>query len=372
MPKLLFITTKPFYPDTSGGAQQSSIYLFKSLRQLGWQVEVMCGFSLRSPYFRRAIWQNLKGRKFSLVVKDEDFGYSCQRRLLKFSSSDNWLKWLDQFLRNYQPDVVLGHTSLECPLLNYAARQGYPSFFFVRNLFNFQKGSVVPDQIHPIANSPIAASITAQFTRKEVGTVLPFLDLDAYRVTRKRRYITFINPIPRKGVDVAIEIARSLPQERFLFVKGKSTGFSDSNLEAYIKPVYRLPNVEVWEHQQDMRRVYAVTDILLVPSQFEETFGRVIVEAQVNSIPVVAAHVGGIPYTLGQGGMLIEPKDKTEAYVKALQQLRSDESFYAQLSDLALKNSQRPEFDPQYQVKNFIRFVESRSLSWEPNTSSIA
>jgi len=38
---------------------------------------------------------------------------------------------------------------------------------------------------------------------------------------RKRQYITFINPIPQKGLDVAIEIARCLPQERFLFVKGK-------------------------------------------------------------------------------------------------------------------------------------------------------
>jgi glycosyltransferase involved in cell wall biosynthesis len=59
--------------------------------------------------------------------------------------------------------------------------------------------------------------------------------------------------------------------------------------------------VEVWEHQQDTRQIYAVTDILLVPSQFYETFGRVILEAQVNSIPVVAANVDSIPYTLVPG-----------------------------------------------------------------------
>jgi glycosyltransferase involved in cell wall biosynthesis len=118
--------------------------------------------------------------------------------------------------------------------------------------------------------------------------------------------------------------------------------------------------VEVWNHQQDMRRIYAVTDILLVPSQFDETFGRVIVEAQVNGIPVVASKVAGIPYTLGQGGILVEPKDKPQGYVEALQRLRTDETLYRQLSALALENSQRLEFDPEQQVNNFIRFVESR------------
>lgn len=92
-----------------------------------------------------------------------------------------------------------------------------------------------------------------------------------------------------------------------------------------MKPVYTLPNVEVWDHQWDMHRVYAVTDILLVPYQFTETFGRVIVEAQINGIPVVAANVGGIPYTFGQGSIfLVESKDDPQSYVDALQRVRTD------------------------------------------------
>lgn len=365
MPKLLFVTTKPFYPDTSGGAQQSSLYLFESLRQLGWQVEVICGLSLRSPSFLRTCWRSLM--RFQVpsfpVIKDEDFGYTYWRRLHKFSKEHQWIQWFDRFLREYQPDVVLGHSSPECPLLNYAARQGYPSFFFVRYLRHFEIGCVIPDNIHPIANSPFAASVTARLTGKEVGVVLPFVDANRYRVEkRERRYITFINPVSDKGVEVAIEVARSLPQERFLFVKGKWTGFSKSKLESYLEPIHNLPNVEVWDHQQDMTKVYAVTDILLVPSQFEETFGRVIVEAQVNGIPVVAAKVGGIPYTLGQGGILVEPKNDPQGYTEALQRLRTNENYYAQLSALAIQNSQRPEYEPQYQVKNFIRLVESRNL----------
>ena len=365
MPKILFVTTLPFYPDSSGGAEQSSLYLFKSLRQLGWQIEVICGLSLRSQYFRRACWQAIvRLRKLSLCVMDEDLGYPCWRQITRFSKERQWSECLDQRLHQYRPDVLLSHNIPPYPLLNYAARQGYPSFYFIRSFIKNiieDDSIIIPDEIDVIANSPFTASTIAQFTQKEVGVVLPFLDLDQYRVKkRERQYITFINPIPPKGLDVAIEIARCLPQERFLFVKSKWGNYSAREINSFIKPVYELPNVEVWDYQQDMRRVYAVTDILLVPSQFIETFGRVIVEAQVNGIPVVAANVGGIPYTLAKGGILVEPKNEPQAYVEALRRLRTDENLYMQLSALALENSQRSEFDPQCQVNNFIRFVESR------------
>lgn len=362
MPKLLFISNRSFYPDLSGGAEQSSLYLFKSLQQLGWQVEVTCGLSLRSPCFRRACLQSLMRLQLPTfpVVKDEDLGYPCWRRLHKFSTERQWIEWLDQHLHKYQPDVVLGHHQPDCQLLKHAASQGYPSFYFVRQLSSIEGGRVVPDQLNLIANSPFTASMVSRLTHKDIGLVLPFVDLNRYRTTKRdRRYITFINPIPEKGVDVAIQIARCLPQERFLFVKGK-WDYGNSSVEASLKQISTLDNVEVWDHQQDMRSVYAETDILLVPSQFTETFGRVILEAQINGIPIVAAKVGGIPYTLGQGGILVEPKNEPQGYVDALRRLRTDENLYTQLSALALENAQRPEFEPDYQVKNFIQFVESR------------
>lgn len=363
MPKLLFVTTLPFYPDASGGSEKSSTYLFDSLRQLGWQVEVLCGLSLRSPYFRRACLQSLKHLKLpSYYAVDEDLGYPCWRYVNTLLKEGQWFDCLDGRLREFQPDYVLSHYRVgDPPLIDRSAHQGYSSFYFVRWLSKIVDGFIFPDDIHFLANSPFTASNIAQFTRNEVGVVLPFVDFDQYKVVkRERQYITFVNPVPEKGLDIAIEIARRLPQERFLFVRGKWGTYSARRSDDFMKPVYELPNVEVWDHQQDMRRVYAVTNILLVPSQFSETFGRIIVEAQVNGIPVVAANVGGIPYTLGRGGILVEPKDQPQNYVEAIVKLRADEKFYTQLSALALENSQRPEFDPQHQVKTFIEFIENR------------
>jgi glycosyltransferase involved in cell wall biosynthesis len=123
-----------------------------------------------------------------------------------------------------------------------------------------------------------------------------------------------------------------------------------------------LPNVTIWDFQKDVRRIYSLTDILLVPSR-NESFGRVIVEAQINGIPVVAAKSGAIPYALGQGGVLIDPADNVQAYIDAVVRLRSDKRHYGNLSKLALENSKRAEFDPECQVHNFIRFVSTRQAT---------
>jgi glycosyltransferase involved in cell wall biosynthesis len=368
MPKLLFVTDAFFYPDNSGGAQHSSLYLFKSLRDRGWQVELVCGANLRSESVQRAYQHALSHRQIPWqlpnlsVVKDESLGYPCWRLLRRFHQTiDQRLQWLEAYLQKYKPDVVMGHTSPDCPLLNYAAQQGYPSFFFLRSLYNFDRGIEIPKMIHVIANAPFTAEKTKQFAqRDDVGIVLPFLNVNQYRAaTRDRRYITFVNPIPQKGVEVAIEVAQQMPEAQFLFIQGKWTGFSDTRLQTYLQAIESLKNVTVWEHQSDMRQVYAVTDILLVPSQFEEAFGRVIVEAQVNRIPVVAANVGGIAYSMGIGGIAIDPKDDVQSYVTALKTLRTDSQLYHTFADRAFQNSQRSEFDPEYQVDRFIEWVET-------------
>ncbi len=363
MPKLLFVTEHPFYPDTSGGAQQSSLYLFESLQRLGWEIEVMCGLSLRSPFTRRGWLRSLlRLQRPGLVLQDKDLGYPCWRRLSKFTQLHDWQEWLERRLSKYQPDVVVGYSSPNCPLLNYAASRGYPSFYFVRELSSIEAGETIPAKIHAIANSPFTASQAKRVTHNPVGVVLPFIDVERYRVPqRDRRYITFVNPVPEKGVDQAIEVARRLPEEKFLFVKGKWTRYQNRP-DAFLEIARELPNVDIIDYQSDMRKVYQMTDILLVPSQFTETFGRVIVEAQANSIPVVAAHIGGIPYTLGEGGLLVQPADQAEGYVEALQQLRHSEGVYERLSRQAYANSQRAEFEPQYQVQRFLKFVESRTM----------
>ena len=357
--KLLFVSKRPFYPDSSGGGQHSALYLFNGLKKLGWQIEVVCARNIKSPYFWPSVRKSLTHFQWPFpVIQDHDFGYTTWRKITKFSNDQQWLAFLDERLKKFNPDIVLGHCHPECILLNYAAQKGIPSIYFARCTDHFETGSRLNDNLAVIANSHFAAAYISQLSDREVDVILPFVEFSQYQVKhRTRKYISFINPVPHKGLHIATEVARLLPQEKFLFVKGKSVLFTEKQ-DKFLKPIQALPNVEIWEHQQDMRAVYEVSDILFVPSQYNETFGRVIIEAQINSIPVVAANVGGIAFTLGEGGVLVDPKDNIQGYIEAIKNLRNNEHFYADKSRLAYLNSQRSEYNPELQVEKFVQIAE--------------
>lgn len=60
--------------------------------------------------------------------------------------------------------------------------------------------------------------------------------------------------------------------------------------------------------RMDVADMLSQTDVLVVPSQREESFGLTIIEAMSQSVPVVATNVGGIPEVLGKnkGGFVTE------------------------------------------------------------------
>lgn len=241
--------------------------------------------------------------------------------------------------------------------------EGIAAVKFVRSLPIVGVPSIIPPELHIIGNSPYSAAVIELVTGRPTKAILPFIEIEKYRVAGSTgSKITFINPTPQKGVDIAIEVARRLPEHQFLFVLGRWSGIKRKTIEEFAAPARALANVEIWEHQEDMRRVYAQTGILLLPSQFIETFGRVIVEAQVNGIPVVAAKIGGIPYVLGQGGMLVEPVNDPATYVRELNRLLDEPATYRKYSQQARENADRVEFDPAFQVDQFVDFITHQVL----------
>ena len=61
----------------------------------------------------------------------------------------------------------------------------------------------------------------------------------------------------------------------------------------------------------DVRPLYAAMDVLAMPSEVRESFGRVSIEAQACGVPVLGSRLGGIPETLQEGttGWLLPPGD---------------------------------------------------------------
>ena len=129
-------------------------------------------------------------------------------------------------------------------------------------------------------------------------------------------YVTMINAHKVKGLETFLEVARRLPRVRFLLQE--SWKLKDDALAALQARLTELPNVTFQHRVSDMRQVYRKTRLLLAPSVWEEGFGMVAVEAQSCGIPVIASARGGLPESVGDGGLLIKDYRNVDDWVAAV------------------------------------------------------
>lgn len=160
----------------------------------------------------------------------------------------------------------------------------------------------------------------------------------------ERRYLTFVNPQPVKGAALvarlAVELQRRVPEVPLLIVegRGRAGGLGGFGIDlAGLRNLHRLANTA------DPRQFYAVSRALLVPSFWQEMYGRVAAEAIANGIPVLASDRGGLPEVVeGIGQVLPVPPRYTgrtraaltaaeiEPWVTAVERLWRDEPHYAE------------------------------------------
>jgi len=166
----------------------------------------------------------------------------------------------------------------------------------------------------------------------------PFVDPADYRVEQTGDCITLVNICEEKGGKLFWDLARRMPDHKFLGVKGGWGG--------QIAPEPLPPNAEVMEHCLDPRDIYRKTRIVLMPSQdlgtpgmrwWTESFGRIGIEAAASGIPTIAHPTPGLVESLGTAGIFADryaPQD----WMAAIEMLDAPET-YAEASAAALKRS---------------------------------
>lgn len=117
-----------------------------------------------------------------------------------------------------------------------------------------------------------------------------------------------------KGVDLMLELARRLPDVNFAVA-------GDGPMQAECERAARAcPNLRFFGRQPNeaLPTLYNAANVLLVPSQYEEGYGRVACEALSCGTMVIAADSGGLREVLsGEVGWLVVPSpDRFEAALR--------------------------------------------------------
>lgn len=135
-----------------------------------------------------------------------------------------------------------------------------------------------------------------------------------------------------KGAHLLPELAKRIPNVNFVVVGNgplRELLFKEglNNLHHH----YRVPHEKI-------KHYFKAADVLLVPSLWQEPFGRVIIEGQINSIPVIAFRSGGIPELIEnkKTGLLIEP-GKLEDLANAIIRMINDERLRKRITSYGNK-----------------------------------
>ena len=146
--------------------------------------------------------------------------------------------------------------------------------------------------------------------------------------------------VPHKGHDVLVDALRTLADLSWSCV---CVGALDRDPEfagrvtAAAPPGVRFVGPRVGA---DLRAAYAAADLLVVPSR-AETYGMVVTEALVRTVPVLASDAAGLPETLGRApdgsrpGLLV-PAGDPAALAGALRRWLTDAGLRAEIRQSAL------------------------------------
>ncbi|HMC59457.1 MAG TPA: thioesterase domain-containing protein, partial [Candidatus Solibacter sp.] len=105
----------------------------------------------------------------------------------------------------------------------------------------------------------------------------------------ENEWVTIVNPCAVKGISIFLALADAFPQTMFAAVPNWGTNAQDR------AALDQRANVRVLDLVDDIDILLARTRVLLVPSLWAEARSRMVLEAMLRGVPVMASNVGGIP-----------------------------------------------------------------------------
>jgi glycosyltransferase involved in cell wall biosynthesis len=381
--KILLLQDQVYLPSLGGGNKANRL-LIEALAAKGHQCMAMVSaFTTRAgPTCREELQSEMAARGLELTAREELFlfrhrGVSVEA--MNFSSGDRMREYVVKVIKDFHPDWVLVSDDKRRILLDCAVSVAAERvILLLQTVFHLPFGPYAPHAnseqtaLMGKARGIVAISRFLQTYLKDYGNLdsslvyLPVFGSGPFPVKSdpSRGSITMINPCVEKGLDIFLGLAAEFSHLEFVAVP---TWGADDDV---IRRLQELPNVTIRPAVDNIDEIFRDTRILLVPSQWPETFGYVIPEAMLRGIPVIASDSGGIPEAkLGvdyiipirqaewRGGRYVSPEQDIRPWSAALEELVSNAEIYRQCSRASRRAAL--EFEQTARVESFERYLET-------------
>jgi glycosyltransferase involved in cell wall biosynthesis len=334
--RVLFATDHIHFPQGGGGGERNTHELCLALRRHNVVPAVMCSLSANRTWLswsnrlRRAV---RPGHRFP---RDIGCGYEVYR---------GWESGAPEVMARFRPTVVVVQSTHPTALLLDFMKFDVPLAAYFHEVEKIDHLKDLGSQpIGILANSPFTAQRLKERCGLTAAVVLPLIDPDKYVTARRPERVLFVNTVQRKGLEIAFAMAEARPDIRFDFVR--SWILNGDEVRELERRARAAGNIMLHPPVRDMRPLYASARVVLVPSQWEEAWGRVATEAHVNGIPVLGSDRGGLPQAIGPGGIIVSATAPLSDWIAALSRLWDDSDAYAAAAAGARIYAQRPEIQP--------------------------
>lgn len=172
--------------------------------------------------------------------------------------------------------------------------------------------------------------------QKKSEVIYPIINENNYiSEIKNKKYIVFFNPISIKGINIVISLSKIFRNEKFIIYE--TWGHISESYKTIIK---ENENIEIRNKTNNFKEIFEDAKIYLLPSQCNEGFGRGIIEANINNIPVLASDIGGIREASGENQLLVHDYWQINEWKEKLKYLLDAEN-YKKYSEYASANYQR-------------------------------
>lgn len=365
--KILFTVENLIPP--RGGAERSAFALAQSLAK-DFEVKIL------TPHDKDII---KKEKGYTLIAKKRPFYFKFLKSFFKINMQFVWWrKVLKKTLEKEKYEVIMTQGILVPSFYNLKTNakkiifiRGFPAFTpnvnenpmkikekyfrYLPFIFKIQyplvrffqkKGleTLKEEDIILISNSDYTRKVTKFYTGRDSPTIYPPIKIEDYKIKNKKnqKYILFVNPTLSKGVNLMYNIAKNMPDKKFLVV-----GKTDISGRKYYNLLKNLKNITIFHYKLNMKEVYNKTWLLVSPVDWYEPFGRTPAEAMVNGIPSIVSDRGGLPEVVGNSGDIVKNINNTKEWIKIIKKYDVKE-YYKKKSELCKKRVEKFSLDSQY------------------------